>query len=279
MTDRETDTAEGRTSPAIRSGLVVAFTADLLFAVRIQEAATAAGARAEVVEDAAALQEAFERWPALVLIDLSSDGWERPIRWAKAQPHTRAIPIVAFGSHVATEILQRARAAGCDHAWARSRFVAELPQLLKRALHPPTRWVEGWDAPPPADLCRAVEQFNAGEYWECHETFEALWMAERRAVRDLYQGLLQVGVAFHHLQNRNYAGAIKMFRRGLPRLWDLPPVCQGVHVAELVAAARSIHDAAVALGPERIGELDLTALPRVALTADAQGHCTSNDLS
>lgn len=269
MTDLGTDTAEDRVSPAGSSGFVVAFTADLLFAVRIQEAATAAGARAEIVEDAAALWEAFERWPALVLIDLSNDGWERPVRWAKAQPHTRAIPIIAFGSHVATETLQRARAAGCDHAWPRLRFVAELPQFLNRVLHPPTRWVEGWDASPPPDLRRAVEQFNAGEYWECHETLEALWVAEQRPVRDLYQGLLQVGVAFHHLQNRNYAGAIKMFRRGLPRLWDLPPVCQGVHVAELVAAARSVYDAAVALGPERIGELDLTALPGVVLTTRA----------
>ncbi|MCX7707661.1 MAG: DUF309 domain-containing protein [Anaerolineae bacterium] len=270
MTDKEPDRTHDLPSQAAGSDFVLALTADLLFAVRIREAATAAGARAEIVEDAAALQEALARWPALVLIDLSSEGWEKPVRWAKTQPHTRAIPIVAFGSHVATETLQRARAAGCDHAWARSRFVAELPQLLNRTLHPPTRWVEGWDVPPPPDLHRAVEQFNAGEYWECHETLETLWVAERRPVRDLYQGLLQVGVAFHHLQNRNYAGAIKMFRRGLPRLRDLPPVCQGVHVAELVAAARAVHDAAVALGPERIGELDLTALPRVKLTADAQ---------
>ncbi len=268
MTADESGVVQGLSLPVTGTDFVVAFTADLLFAVRIQEAITAAGARAEIVEDAIALQAAFERWPALALIDLASDGWERPVRWAKTQPHTRAIPIVAFGSHVATETLQRARAAGCDHAWARSRFVTELPQLLQRTLHPPTRWVEGWDAPPPPELRRAVEQFNAREYWECHETLEALWMAERRPVRDLYQGLLQVGVAFHHLLNRNHAGALKMLRRGLPRLRDLPPVCQGVDVAELVAAARSVHDVAVALGPERSGEFDLKALPRIKLTAD-----------
>ncbi|MGQ9767270.1 MAG: DUF309 domain-containing protein [Anaerolineae bacterium] len=136
--------------------------------------------------------------------------------------------------------------------------------------NPPTRRVAGWDAPLPEAFSLAVAQFNAGEYWECHETLEKLWVAERRPVRDLYQGVLQVGVAFYHLRNGNYAGAIKMFRRALPRLYDLPPVCQGLHVAELVAAARAVHDAAVALGPGRIGELDLTALPKITLTTAVQ---------
>ncbi len=79
----------------------------------------------------------------------------------------------------------------------------------------------------------------AGEYWACHETLEALWIAERRPVRDLYQGVLQVGVAFHHLKTGNYPGAVKMLRRGLPRLRDLPEICQGLGVAELYRAARA----------------------------------------
>lgn len=118
------------------------------------------------------------------------------------------------------------------------------------------------EAPPPA-LCHGIEQFNAGEYWACHETLEALWVAERRPIRALYQGILQVGVAFYHLQRRNYAGAVKLFRRGLPRLRGLPAVCQGVSVAELAAAARAVQDTVIGLGPERIGEVDLAALPKI----------------
>jgi len=160
--------------------------------------------------------------------------------------------------------LRAARQAGCDHAWARSRFVEELPRLLKDTLHPPTRFVPGWDEPPPKGLLRGIEQFNGGEYWECHETLEELWVAEQREVRDLYQGILQIGVAFHHLRNNNYPGAIKMFRRGLPRIRGLPDVCQGVHITELAAAARSVHDAALELGPERLGELPLP-FPKITL--------------
>ena len=59
---------------------------------------------------------------------------------------------------------------------------------------------ESWcqDLPPP-QLLEGVEQFNRGEYFEQHETLELLWRAETRSVRRLYQGILQVGVAFYHL--------------------------------------------------------------------------------
>jgi CheY-like chemotaxis protein len=243
---------------------VAALAADLIFATRIEAAVRAAGAQVRIVEDAVALWDAIERWPELVLIDLATPGWEEPVRRAKTLPQTRAIPVVAFGSHVDTEALRKARQAGCDHAWARSRFVEELPRLLKDTLQPPTRFVPGWDEPPPPLLLHGLEQFNAGEYWECHETLEGLWVAEKREVRDLYQGILQVGVAFHHLQNNNFAGAIKMFRRGLPRLRGLPQACQGVQVAELASDARRVHDAALDLGPERLSELP-RPFPTVAL--------------
>jgi CheY-like chemotaxis protein len=233
---------------------VAALAPDLFVATRIESAIQAAGAEARMLDTGAALWDAIERWPELVLIDLSAPDWEEPVRRAKTLPQTRAIPIVAFGSHVNTELLRSARQAGCDHAWARSRFFEELPRLLKDNLHPSTRYVTGWDEPAPPLLLHAVEQFNAGEYWECHETLEGLWNAEPREVRDLYQGSLQVGVAFHHLKNRNFPGAMKMFRRGLPRLRDLPEVCQGVRVAQLAQDARRIHDHVLELGLERLAE-------------------------
>jgi uncharacterized protein len=237
--------------------VIAALEPDLFFAVRIESAVKAAGARPLVVDNVADLWTAIERWPELVIVDLTAAGWEEVVRRAKALPHTKAIPIVAFGSHVDTDTLRAARQAGCDHAWARSRFTSDLPDLLEKMLHPPTRYPDGWDAPPPSALCRGVEQFNAGEYWECHETLEALWRADDREIRDLYQGILQVGVAFHHLKQDNYPGSIKLFRRGLPRLRDLPDVCQGVHVRDLCQTARRIHDRLVELGPDHVQDLDV----------------------
>jgi uncharacterized protein len=239
---------------------------DLFFAVRIEGAARAAGARPVIVESAAALWDAIEAWPVLVLIDLAAaSGWDEVVRRAKSLPEFRAIPIVAFGSHVDTDTLKAARQAGCDHAWARSHFTTELPQLIERTLHPPTRWVAGWDEPPPPALLAGVEQFNAGQYWECHETLETLWRAEPRPVRDLYQGILQIGVAFHHLRNHNISGSIKMLRRGLPRLRDLPEICQGVRVTDLAQAARTIHDRVASREEGDAGALEFGLLPTITI--------------
>jgi len=84
-------------------------------------------------------------------------------------------------------------------------------------------------------------------------------------VRGLYQGILQIGVAFHHLRNDNVPGAIKMLRRGLPRLRDLPEVCQGVRVTELARAARAIHDRVAAPEKEGAGPLDFGVLPTITI--------------
>ena len=91
------------------------------------------------------------------------------------------------------------------------------------------------DEPPPA-LRRGIEQFSAGEYWECHETLEHLWNAEPRAVRDLYQGSRRSAWRCH-LRQGNYAGAIKMFAGVCPPEGPAP-VCQSVPVHEFAAAAR-----------------------------------------
>ena len=60
-------------------------------------------------------------------------------------------------------------------------------------------------------------------------------------MRDLYQGILQVGVAFLQMERGNRRGALKMFRRGLPKLRDVAGFCQGIDVAALREAAELIH--------------------------------------
>ncbi|HEY7061317.1 MAG TPA: DUF309 domain-containing protein [Chloroflexota bacterium] len=120
------------------------------------------------------------------------------------------------------------------------------------------------DAPPP-ELAVAVEQFNRGEFFECHETLEALWLAEGEPLRRLYQGILQVGVAFHHQRRGNYRGAMHLLRSGIAHLLPFAPRCLGVDVEGLLAAAVRCRDTLVALGPERIDQLDPALVPRITL--------------
>lgn len=247
---------------------VVALVTDLLFATRIADSIRRQGGEPVLVISARELRLALDRWPELVFIDLHAlpaEEWQPEVRRAKSLPQSRNIPIVAFGSHVDSDALKAARAAGCDHVWARSRFVEALPQLVASQLDPPVRYPEGWDDQPSPAFFQGVALFNAGQFYKQHDVFEQLWMEDQRPIRDLYQGILQIGVAFHHVEDGNYRGAVKMLRRGLPRLHGLPAICQTLDVASLRQAARAVHDELVALGPEHMDRFDLDALRQVKL--------------
>ncbi len=111
-------------------------------------------------------------------------------------------------------------------------------ELCRGRLHP--RAVEG------------LRLFNAGEYFEAHEELEAAWRDEPGRIRDLYQGILQVGVAYYHLLRGNYRGALKVFARAFPLLEAFPDRCRGVDVARLRRDARAVEAEALRLGPEEI---------------------------
>jgi len=125
--------------------------------------------------------------------------------------------------------------------------------------------------PPPALLLEGIAQFNRGEYFEQHDTLETLWRGERRDVRRLYQGILQIGVAFHHLRRGNHHGTVYMLRRGSMYLRRFPPVCQRVDVAGLLAAADRALREVERLGPGRLHAFDWRLAPRVSLLPPAAG--------
>ena len=118
------------------------------------------------------------------------------------------------------------------------------------------------ELPPPLVL-KGIEEFNRGEFFEQHETLETAWRAEPRPVRELYQGILQVGLACYQIGHGNWPGAQKMFGRGLTRLRQFAPECLGIEVARLIADAEHVRDEAQRLGPGRLHELDRTLFPKI----------------
>ena len=120
--------------------------------------------------------------------------------------------------------------------------------------------------PPPIRLRRGIEQFNRGEFFEQHETLEDLWNDERRPIRRLYQGILQVGVAMYQIQRCNHHGAIYLLTRGPDYLRPFAPACQQVDVADLLAQAAHIRKAVEDLGPDRLDRFDWRLAPRVRWT-------------
>jgi hypothetical protein len=124
--------------------------------------------------------------------------------------------------------------------------------------------------PPPPGLLAGIEQFNRGEYYEQHETLEVLWNAEPGSVRDLYRGILQLGVALYHLQRLNHHGVVTMLARAVDRLKPFAPACQRVDVSALVDDARSVLRAVELLGPTRLGQFDWTRAPRVRMLDEVE---------
>ena len=255
-------------SPADPSVPAVAILADdLFFVARLMDVVAAQGGRPVVTESPAALVDAVDSQdPVLILLDLKTPGdWHSAIRTLKTRPHTRQTPIYAFGSHVDVETLRAARQAGADHAWARSKMMEEVVGLVDRHIHPPVHYPAGWDDVLSEEALAGVLAFNAGDYWDQHEHFEAAWLAEERPIREMYQGILQVGVAFLLIQRGKWAGAVKMFRRGLPRLRGLPDICQGIHIAPLRAQAEAIHREITALGRDGLNCFDQSQFPKIEM--------------
>ncbi len=251
--------------------LIVALTQDLFFGVRLGDAIRRAGARPRLVSNGDELAAALVARPALAFIELghSDAAWHEVIRGLKATPAGRDTLVVAFGSHLDTTARQAARRAGCDHVWAKSHLTEELPTLLARVVARAQERTDetgegsGYDDPPSAEAVKGFQEFNHGKYFEQHETLEGAWMAEKRPVRDLYQGILQVGLSCYHVEQGNWRGAVKMLRRGLPRLARLPDVCQGVQVKALREAGEAMLTELLRLGPDRLHEFDQRRFPRI----------------
>ncbi len=111
---------------------VLALVDDLFFQAKMMETAKQVGVALRVVSSGDALvQAAAAQAPALVLVDLNArQGALAGLTQLCAAGQT---PIVAFLSHVQTDLAAQARAAGCEQVLPRSKFTADLAEILRRA--------------------------------------------------------------------------------------------------------------------------------------------------
>ena len=118
---------------------------------------------------------------------------------------------------------------------------------------------------PPPGVVEGIALFNCGEFYECHEAIEHEWHAERGAIRVLYQGILQIGVGFHHALGGNHRGAVLLLTDGVAKTSRFLPACLGIDTARLVRESQACLDQIVTLGPARLSAFDPDTIPRVHL--------------
>jgi hypothetical protein len=70
----------------------------------------------------------------------------------------------------------------------------------------------------PAALERAIALWNEQLFFEVHEVLEAQWIRATGTVRQALQGVIQIGVAFHHHAHGNARGARTLMHEGRVRL-------------------------------------------------------------
>ena len=205
--------------------------------------------------------------PALVLFDLHNEAipWRRWMPALKSSPATRRIPIVGFAQRGSQDLFEVAKGCGVDGVTNSERLAETLPQLWQTlARLPDYAALQASCAEPLApQAVRGLELFNQGAYYESHHALEAAWNEDQGAGRNLYKGILQVGVAYYQIQRGNYNGAIKLILRMRQWLDPLPEVCRGVQVGQLRRDALAVYEALQALGAERLGEFDLSLLKPV----------------
>lgn len=105
---------------------------DMFFAAKINAAAGAAGRVVERLRSREQLEQLVAALPLVVILDLKATSLDpmQAIAFLKSQALLRAIPLVAFVSHVQTETIRRAQAAGCDFVLPHSAFTQLLPDIV-----------------------------------------------------------------------------------------------------------------------------------------------------
>jgi CheY-like chemotaxis protein len=106
---------------------------DMFFAAKINSAAQAKGREVERIRSREQLDSLKDSGPpALLIVDLNSDRLDpvEAIEHFKSTAELRAVPVVAFVSHVETDLIRRAQAAGCDYVLPRSAFNQMLQQII-----------------------------------------------------------------------------------------------------------------------------------------------------
>ena len=115
-----------------------------------------------------------------------------------------------------------------------------------------------------AALAKGIEEFNTHRFFECHETLEDIWRAERRPLRQFYKGVIQVAAGFHHLGRNNWKGTVNKLESGTRYLEPFRPRYLGLDVQRLIDEARGCRSTILELGRERIAEFDRSRIPAIA---------------
>ena len=114
---------------------ILAVVEDLMFTVKISDAAKRAGLDVEFVKsEHDVIEKATQENPLLIILDLNFTAVQplKLISKVKSNGEMKQISVIGYLSHVQGELKQQAQEAGANIVMARSAFSQNLQQILKR---------------------------------------------------------------------------------------------------------------------------------------------------
>ena len=249
---------------------IVMLVPDLMFATRIEDAARANGARVVAPTEQAGFLAALRDGARLAIIDANVRDvpWMEWVSAAKDDPATEAVPIIAFGSHVDVAQRSRALSAGVDRYLARSSFNDGVREIIAAAVRETTD--QPCNESLPEGALEGIAEFNSGRYFEQHEVLELVWRAELRPVRDLYRGVLQIGLACLQIERGNAVGALKMIDRATRWLQPFRNACQAIDVDRMLEEAAGLRNEIERVGFDHLDLIDRALFPKVHLISGSE---------
>jgi DNA-binding response OmpR family regulator len=118
---------------------ILALEKDLFFAVKIRDTLRHHEMEVTTVRNLTNFEQQLvadgDKKPALAIVNTATKGvdWASAIRAARAS----GLPVLAFGSHMDLEARAKALEAGAQKVVANSKFVSDMPGLIRRVLGMP----------------------------------------------------------------------------------------------------------------------------------------------
>ncbi|MFQ5667812.1 MAG: DUF309 domain-containing protein [Candidatus Binatia bacterium] len=121
-------------------------------------------------------------------------------------------------------------------------------------------------------IIEAARQFNAGRYFDAHETLEEGLDLVPPDLWELFLGLIQIAVGYHKTTQQLWSGAARMLQLGLQKVEAFPADSAGVNIEALRERVRAD------LGRLRDGHFDAASFaqrppriqPLMSPTCDAE---------
>ncbi len=123
------------------------------------------------------------------------------------------------------------------------------------------------------NFTKAIEEFNNGFFFECHDTLEEIWNEERNPeLKKFYHGLIHIAVAFYHLTNYNFRGAVSQMKKAIDKLDTFPKVYNNINLYELLSEVKLwLEKAENALNGEE-ENFNLTELPKIKFYSENENR-------